>query len=224
MADETSRSAAQRFGGYAVLGVVAVAVVAVGIWLFASGGGDDDDGLIRAGDDATPASRGEATATPVEPIELGVLDSHRPAVGEAAPDFALVDARDGVTVRKLSDFRGTPVVLNWYATWCGPCRAEIPDFQQAQDALGDRVVFIGVNLQESQGDAVGLLEELDATYPALLDTDGEVAMHYRLLGMPTTYFIDAEGNVVAFGAGRIVEETLVEELAKLGLDYTPPES
>ena len=122
---------------------------------------------------------------------------------------------------RLSDFRGRPVVLNWFATWCGPCRAEIPDFQAAYEALGGEVVFLGVNLQESPDDAVGMLDEYGAVYPALLDEEGDVALHYRLPGMPTTFFIDADGVVRAWGAGLIVEETLVEELAKLGVDYAP---
>ncbi len=156
-------------------------------------------------------------------IAFGLIDSHRPEVGESAPDFALTDARDRSHVVRLSDFRGTPVVLNWYATWCGPCRSEIPDFQAAFETLDGKVVFLGVNLQESAGEAVGLLDDLEATYPALLDAEGAVAEHYRLLGMPTTYFIDAEGIVVAFGTGRIIEETLAQELGKLGFVYEPPE-
>ncbi len=156
-------------------------------------------------------------------VAYGLIDSHRPEVGEPAPDFALIDARNPAGVVRLSDFRGTPLVLNWYATWCGPCRSEIPDFQAAFETLDGRVVFLGVNLQESASDAVGLLDDLEATYPALLDAEGAVAEHYRLVGMPTTYFIDAEGIVVAFGTGQIIEETLAQELGKLGLVYAPPE-
>ena len=124
---------------------------------------------------------------------------------------------------RLSDFRGTPIVLNWFASWCGPCRAEIPDFQAAYLALDGEVVFIGVNLQEEPSDATSVLSELGATYPALLDADGAIAAHYRLLGMPQTFFIDADGIIRAGGAGIIVKEVLVQELAKIGVTYEPAE-
>lgn len=237
--------------GHAVLAVVAVGVAVMAVWLFAFGGGDDDPvpaspaatataapaattAATPAATTATPSPAAEATPMPAateaaadEPIgvagiETGVIDRDlRPEVGQPAPDFALANARAPDRVVRLSDFRGRPVVLNWFATWCGPCRAEIPDFKAAYEALGGAVVFLGINLEESAGDATGMLGEYGATYPALLDEEGAVALHYRLPGMPTTFFIDAEGVVRAWGAGLIVEETLVAELAKLGVDYEP---
>ena len=212
MAENPTGSPLRRYGGYAALGVVVVAVVAVAVWYFASGG--DDEGTATF-DRAAPELVGTVG------LETGVIDDHRPEVGQPAPDFALANARDPERVVRLSDFRGTPVVLNWYASWCGPCRREIPDFQKAYNALDGEVVFIGVNLQEDPERAVGLLDVFVAKYPALLDVDGEVAEHYRLLGMPTTFFIDADGIVRAFGAGLIIEEVLVEELARIGVEYTP---
>ena len=212
MAENPTGSPLRRYGGYAALGVVVVAVVAVAVWYFVSGG--DDEGPA-AFDRAAPELVGTVG------LETGVIDDHRPEVGQPAPDFALANARDPERVVRLSDFRGTPVVLNWYASWCGPCRREIPDFQKAYNALDGEVVFIGVNLQEDPERAVGLLDVFVAKYPALLDVDGEVAAHYRLLGMPTTFFIDADGIVRASGAGLIIEEVLVEELARIGVEYTP---
>lgn len=194
-----SNSALMTFGMLVLFGVIGAAAV-----VFAMRGGDDD------GDDA-----GGETVD----VRIGVLDPFRPENGEPAPDFALVDARDGETVHRLSDYRGKVVVLNWYASWCGPCRNEIPDFQEAQDALGDEVVFLLVNLQEEQSVATGLLDELDATMLAVLDTEGEVAEHYRVRGMPTTYFIDREGNVAISGSGMVTRAALEEELAKLGLEF-----
>lgn len=238
---------ARRYGGHAALGVVAAGVAVMAVWLFAFRGGDEPAPVApiapASPDASAPATAADAaspvadatpvpTATPTavaadEPlgatgVEPGVIDGDiRPEVGRPAPDFALANARAPDRVVRLSDFRGRPVVLNWFATWCGPCRAEIPDFQAAYEALGGEVVFLGVNLQESPDDAVGMLDEYGAAYPALLDEEGDVALHYRLPGMPTTFFIDAGGVVRAWGAGLIVEETLVEELGKLGVDYAP---
>lgn len=184
----------QRAQRLLLLGVAVLVAIGIAAWLVVFSGGDDA-------------------------AKVGLLDDFRPEVGKPAPDFALIDARDGKTVRKLSDYRGQVVVLNWYASWCGPCRNEIPDFQEAYSALEGKVVFLGVNLQESRDKAVGLLDELGATYPALMDTDGAIADWYRVTGMPTTYFIDAEGVVRSFGSGMVTEEALREELAQFGLTY-----
>lgn len=178
--------------------VILVLVAAVGVGLFVVLGGGGGDGSAASG-------------------KLGMLDSEHPEVGQRAPDFALIDARDGTTVRRLSDYRGKTVFLNWYATWCGPCKAEIPDFQRVSESFPGQVVVIGVNLRESRSDAVGMLDGLGATYGALLDSDGDVANHYRLIGMPSSLLIDAEGIVRASGPGRVTEEALRAQLAKLGI-------
>jgi thiol-disulfide isomerase/thioredoxin len=162
---------------------------------------------------------GDATPSSARRPRLGMLEPARPEIGKPAPDFALMDARDGKTVRRLSDYRGKPLILNWYASWCGPCKAEIPDFQEAYAALDGKVVVLAVNLQESRETAAGMLENLGATFPAVLDSDGTVGQHYRLLGMPTTFFIDRDGIVRASGTGRVTAEALRGELAKLGQAY-----
>ncbi len=147
---------------------------------------------------------------------LGVIDSWSPETGRPAPDFALLDARDGKTVRRLSDYRGKTVVLNWYASWCGPCRAELPDFEAAYRELDGEVVVLAVNLQESREKAVDMLRTTGATFPAVLDTDGAIANHYGVRGMPTTFFIDRLGILRNSGQGRVTEDALNGELAKLG--------
>ncbi|MGE3073928.1 MAG: TlpA family protein disulfide reductase [Dehalococcoidia bacterium] len=164
-------------------------------------------------------NEGDSVGDDDQRVALGVLDSAHPEVGKPAPDFALIDTRDGTTVRRLSDYRGKTVILNWFASWCGPCAAEIPDFQEAYTALDGEIVVLAVNLQESRDTASNMLDALGATFPSVLDTDATVAQHYRLLGMPTTYFIDEEGIVRMFGSGRIDAATIRAELAKLGHEY-----
>lgn len=201
MTKGTETRAPRTIGGAALLLVTALVAVGAAVWAF-------------AGDDASDADKH---------TELGLLDDFKPEVGAEAPDFALVDARDPDHIVRLSDFRGTPVIVNWYASWCGPCRAEIPDFVQAKKTLGDEFQMLGVNLQESPSRAVGLLEELGAEYPAVVDDEGEVFAGYAIGvgGMPTTYFIDAEGVVRAARQGRVTEEALIDGLAELGVAYEP---
>jgi len=151
-------------------------------------------------------------------VAVGMIDSWLPETGKVAPDFALVDARDGTTVRKLSDYRGKTVVLNWYASWCGPCRTEMPDFEAAYQELDGELVVLALNLMESRSTAVNMLESVGATFPSVLDSDGAVASHYGVRGMPTTFFLDADGVIRASGTGRITDETLRLELTKLGHD------
>lgn len=164
-------------------------------------------------------SENGATSTAPAQAGLGPLVPERPEIGQPAPDFALIDARDGTTVRKLSDFRGTPLVVNWYASWCGPCKEEIPEFQQAQVTLGDEVLFIGVNAKEDLARAQGILDLFGATYPAVLDSDGSVAQHYRVSVLPYTVFIDADGVLRAIKVGQVHADDLEENLAKIGLTY-----
>jgi peroxiredoxin len=180
-----------------VLAVVAAALVATAaIW------------LLTGGNDDTP--------------DLGMIDDGRAEVGAPAPDFALLDVRDGSTVRRLSDYRGKVVILNWYATWCGPCQQEIPDFQQAYSRLDGDLVVLAVNLEERPEDATDMLEDLGATFPSVVDSDGEVYRQYGGLGMPYTLFIDRDGTVFSMGSGVITADSLRAELAKLGLEF--PES
>lgn len=143
---------------------------------------------------------------------LGVLDDRKLAEGEPAPDFALVSVRSSDEVIRLSSFRGKVVVVNFYASWCGPCRRELPDFESLANEFAAEVAFIAVNVQESRSSALRILEETGATFPAVLDSQGEVARRYGLRGMPSTYVLDATGVVRQMGPGAIDRETLKAEI------------
>lgn len=134
-----------------------------------------------------------------------------------APDFTVIDA-EGNDV-KLSDMVGKPVVVNFWASWCGPCKMEMPEFEEVYKELGDEVHFMMVNLtdgwQETQEKAENFIEEQGYTFPVYYDTMSEGAMNYGVSSIPATYFIDAEGNAIAQARGAIDGETV-----KIGIDMT----
>ena len=131
----------------------------------------------------TPTAAPTATPTPVPPeLELGA----------PAPDFD-VTLFDGGQMR-LSDLAGQVVVLNFWASWCPPCREEMPSFEQAWlAARDDGVVFVGLATGDIEADARAFADHVGVTYPLGLDLDGAVADRYFIRVMPTTYFIDREG-------------------------------
>ena len=148
--------------------------------------------------------------------ELGPLDDRSPSLGELAPQFELRNV-DGQGVR-LSDFRGKVVWINFWATWCGPCRRELPDIARlAAEFGGDDLVVLAVNQEQSATVARDFWEELGLDLPILLDSGREVSDQYRLRGLPDNFFIDREGVLQSFQLGFLVEEQMRESLAAAGL-------
>lgn len=147
---------------------------------------------------------------------LGALDSRPPEVGKPAPQFAL-RGPDGQVVQ-LSDFDGQVVWINFWATWCGPCRRELPDIQQlAAEFEDDGLVVLTLNQGESGRRATDFWEELDLDLAILMDSDEEVAEQYRLIGLPNNYFIDRDGILRAFQHGFLTEGQMREKLAAAGI-------
>ncbi len=135
----------------------------------------------------------------------------QPAVGHPAPDFTLTTL-DGQTFT-LSDLRGTPVVLNFWATWCGPCRAEMPELVSAANRYDPKVRVIGVDQGEPPEDVQAFADELGIGFPIPLDRDMSVADNYRVTGMPTTFFIDRDGIIRQIWAGEMNGIILAEGIA-----------
>lgn len=117
------------------------------------------------------------------------------------PSVELESLTDGATLH-TDDIEG-PALVNLWATWCAPCRAEMPAFQEAADELGDTVRIVGIN-QGDDGDAAQqFVDEIDVSFPQYLDRDGALLDELRIAGLPATIAIDAEGNIVTVHSGTI---------------------
>jgi len=126
-----------------------------------------------------------------------------------APDFTVYD-KAGNEVR-LSQYFGKPIVLNFWASWCGPCKSEMPDFNEKYAELGDEIHFVMVNMttgRETVETASAFIEENGYDFPVLFDTKAEAAMTYGAYSLPTSFFINAEGHVIAQAVGAINAATL----------------
>ncbi len=146
--------------------------------------------------------------------DLGMLENRAAAAGDTAPDFLLKDL-DQNPVR-LSDFRGTPVVLNFFASWCGPCLIELPLLQEAHLNASDRsYVIFGVATQDSRGAIEVLADDMQLTFPIVIDGDNSVTRAYRVIGPPYTFFIDANGVVMDVIPGALKQDRLDQLLDKL---------
>ena len=134
--------------------------------------------------------------------------------GTRARDFEL-QSLNGDPVA-LSDYRGSVVLVNLWATWCGPCRAEIPDFEAAYQARKDEgFVVLGVNLEESPETVEPFLAEFEVTYPVVLDERGQVMKEYRGRGLPMSFIVDREGVIQVRHMGLLTAGQLDDYLAKL---------
>jgi len=138
-----------------------------------------------------------------------------------AANFTLDSLTDNKEL-SLDEFRGKGVVLNFWATWCGPCREEMPLFEKTWSTYrGENVVFLGINVMDDKGNAQDFIDSIGVTYPNLYDPQGNVSRKYNVVALPATFFIDKDGNIVAKNYGSFLgskgKETLklyVEEIYK----------
>ena len=156
------------------------------------------------GDDADTAS----SASPGSASEPGVA-----TVGEQAPDFELTTL-DGDTVR-LADFRGTPVVLNFWASWCNPCRAEFPLLRETKARADGEFAVVGVDTGDIRSDGRQFARDQRSNWPNGFDVDGSVARSYGVIGLPQTFFIRSDGTIAARVPAELSEDTIREQLAKI---------
>ncbi|HWP60852.1 MAG TPA: TlpA disulfide reductase family protein [Candidatus Acidoferrales bacterium] len=141
-----------------------------------------------------------------------------PLVGREAPSFAL-RLFDGRTIR-LEDFRGKVVFLNFWASWCAPCRAEAKTLEAAWRKYKERgVVFLGVNIQDKEEDARAFIEEFGITYINGRDDTGKIAIDYGVWGIPESFFIDSQGRITYKHVGALDSSMISAKLdqARLGI-------
>ena len=167
------------------------------------GGAAREGVAAQAAREANPAL---AAASPdTAGLSMGIVVEGLASLGEPAPEFRLeTPAGDS---RALSDFAGQPLLLNFWATWCAPCRAEMPFLEAVYAKHADEgLVVLGVNVQEPTAVVAPYLDELGLTFPVLLDLDGDVSRLYRVGSYPTSVLVDREGRIVTIRRGAFVNE------------------
>ncbi len=165
---------------------------------------------ILAAPGCTPSAQ-EITRQPGPPAP-----SELPAAAEIdrlAPDFTLIDL-EGNRVT-LSDFRGKVVFINFWATWCPPCRAEMPEIEAIHQDYKDKdVVVIGIDLYESENEVRQYVQQGGYSWTFVLDTTGEVTVNYGVTAIPTSFFVDKEGVIRAVKIGAMTKRAMESQLAE----------
>lgn len=172
---------------------------------------DDTANLILEGQEEVPAQTAEASAAAAEETPFVLSE-------EPAADFSVLN-ENGETVR-LSDSFGKPIIVNFWATWCPPCRMELPAFDAAYEAYGDRICFMMVDLTDGTTDTVEsatafIREDCGYRFPLYYDVEYSGADAYRINAIPLTLFIRADGSILYQQVGALDEATLNEYMQQL---------
>jgi cytochrome c-type biogenesis protein len=171
-----------------------------------------ETGVLESSSDQI-ARPGESVIAPIGNVEEAAESIEGPMVGtdvgNLAPDFETV-SDTGETI-SLSDFRGQVVLLNFWATWCGPCRLEMPEFQSAYEAhADDGFTILAVNNRETLEDVIGFREEFGLTFPLALDEQGVIQERYGIISYPSTYVLDQDGVIIARQFGPLTSDQIQE--------------
>ena len=163
---------------------------------------------------------GCSTATPVVEPEVSAEPTMPPiglAVGFAAPELTLTDL-EGQEIR-LSELRGKPVLVNFWAVWCGFCRIELPEMQEVyQEHKDDGFVILAIDVQEDPDQVKAFVDELGLTFPIIIDDTGVTTRAYRVRGLPTSYFIGPDGIILGKQIGQIDRQWMQDHLALAGVE------
>jgi thiol-disulfide isomerase/thioredoxin len=195
------------------LGAIIVGLALIALWqagLLFGGGGPSSDSLDE------PANLKPANTSVQTPNPFGLPIGLKP--GSVAPDFEFSDY-NGRRYR-LSDFRGHPVVLNFWASWCGPCKQELPAMSAVLRAYEGRLSVIGVNNGESYKTGKRFLDQVKADLTTFAYDPGQDVVHkYAIEGMPTSYFIDADGVVTRVMNGALTPGTMQSGVEEAIIGY-----
>lgn len=146
----------------------------------------------------------------------------RPAeIGRPAPDFELPSVREPSEKVSLADLRGKPAVINFWASWCEPCKDEAPKFARSARRFGGDVSFVGINILDGREEAEEYLDEYKLRYRNVSDARGVISKRYGVTGVPETVFLDAEGKIVGKYIGAFTKDLLdklVQQLIDLPED------
>ncbi len=139
----------------------------------------------------------------------------RPEIGFKAPDFTLKDVNDNNV--SLSNLRGKPVFINFWASWCPPCQEEMPFIQQAYEKYKDKVIFLGVNVTagDDKDKAVAFMKANDYEMPVLFDYDADATKEYRANSIPTSFFVDKNGVIKEKSVGALTYSQLEAYLQEI---------
>jgi len=170
---------------------------------------------ISSSDDTAGNDEMESASMPSETTEEGTSsDEVGLEKGKLAPDFE-VTTLDGEHV-KLSDYRGERVMLNFWATWCPPCRAEMPDMQKVYEK--ENVTILAVNMIETESneeDVADFVKSYELTFPILIDENSNIMMDYRIQAYPTSYLIDSSGRIQFINLGAMNHDQMIQQFNRM---------
>lgn len=161
-----------------------------------------------------PAVSPARSANPLFAEGHALPSSAPPVTGQPAPDFEMAYP-DGRRVR-LSDLRGQPVLINFWATWCGPCRVEMPELVKAYEAHREHgLVILAVNVRESAQQVQPFVDEFGMGFPVALDLNGEISRQYQIRNLPSSIFISRDGLIAVRWVGVLTPEQLRKHLERI---------
>lgn len=165
----------------------------------------------KTGDPLDRTSETQGTKiTTSESIDTG----HR--IGQRPRNFNLPNTAGGTT--KLNDLRGKPILLNFWATWCSPCRLEMPELQILHEKLKDKLVIVAVNLDGTKEEILAYKESMGLTFPTVIDVNKEVWESFSPIGLPSSYLLDVDGVIRAVKIGPFISlEDMNRSLAVIGI-------